>query len=93
MAKAEALAPRLKALADPHRLTILFLLAEQPLSVRQLQDATGLAQALMSHHLRVLREQGLVRSEPRGRSNIYELCCDALTTPVQAIEALAAAAD
>ena len=87
--RAAALAPRLKALADPHRLAIVFLLAEEAMTVKGLQDATGLGQTLVSHHLRTLREQGLVRVEAHGRSNVYELCCEALEEPLQAIGRLA----
>jgi DNA-binding transcriptional ArsR family regulator len=90
LAEARALAPPLKALADPHRLALVLLLADEPRSVKQLQDATGLQQTLVSHHLRALRDHGIVRSSPQGRSNVYELCCDALVEPVRAIARLAA---
>ena len=83
--RAEALAPLLRALAEPRRLTILLLLADEARTVKELQEATGLGQPLVSHHLKALREQGLVRMEPRGRSNVYELCCDALADPVRVI--------
>ena len=85
LARAEALAPLLRALAEPRRLALLLLLAEGPRSVKQLQEATGLGQTLVSHHLKALREQGLVRMEAHGRSNVYELCCDALSDPVRVI--------
>ena len=85
VARAEALAPLLRALAEPRRLALLLLLADGPRTVKELQEATGLGQPLVSHHLKALREQGLVRVEPRGRSNVYELCCDALSDPVRVI--------
>ena len=88
LARAEALAPLLRALAEPRRLALLLLLADAPRSVKELQAATGLGQTLVSHHLKALREQGLVRMEPHGRSNVYELCCDALSDPVRAISEL-----
>ena len=91
VARAEALAPLLRALAEPRRLALVLLLADEARTVKQLQEATGLGQPLVSHHLKALREQGLVRSEPRGRSNVYELCCDALVDPVRVIGALATA--
>jgi DNA-binding transcriptional ArsR family regulator len=87
--RAEALAPLLRALAEPRRLAILLLLADEARTVKELQEATGLGQPLVSHHLKALREQGLVRMEPRGRSNVYELCCDALADPVRVIGELA----
>lgn len=87
--RARRLAPLLKALADENRLTLMLLLAERPRSVRELTDATGMAQTLVSHHLTPLREQGLVLATPKGRSNIYALCCDALVQPVQLLATLA----
>ena len=87
--RAEQLAPSLKALGDPHRLTIVMLLAEEPMTVKALQDTLGLGQTLVSHHIGILRRAGLVRAEPQGRSNVYELCCDALVEPVRTVAALA----
>ncbi|ADD41971.1 ArsR/SmtB family transcription factor [Stackebrandtia nassauensis] len=88
-AKARTLAPQLKALGDETRLTLLLLLAERPRSVRELTDATGLSQTLVSHHLTPLREQGLITATPKGRSNIYSVCCDEIAVPVQMLAGLA----
>lgn len=88
-AVAEQLAPRLKALGDVHRLTIVLLLGEGPRTVKQLQEELGLGQTLVSHHVGILRREGLVRAEPQGRSNVYELCCEALVEPVQTVARLA----
>jgi DNA-binding transcriptional ArsR family regulator len=85
---AEQIAPRLKALADVHRLTIVLLLGDQSRTVKELQEAIGLSQTLVSHHLGILRRAGLVRAEPRGRSNVYELCCEAAADPVRTLFAL-----
>jgi DNA-binding transcriptional ArsR family regulator len=59
---------RLKAIADATRLTMLLLLAEsrEPLCVCEFQRALGVEQPTVSHHLRVLRETGLVVSERHG---------------------------
>ncbi len=86
---AERLAPLLKALGDPTRLHLVLLLAQQPHTVRELTDATGLSQTLVSHHLAPLRDQGLVTVTPRGRSNVYSLCCEALGEPVRALATVA----
>ncbi|HIW63707.1 MAG TPA: metalloregulator ArsR/SmtB family transcription factor [Candidatus Stackebrandtia excrementipullorum] len=90
--KASLLAPQLKALADETRLTLVLLLAERPRSVRELTDATGLSQTLVSHHLTPLREQNLITATPRGRSNIYSICCDEIAVPVQMLAGLTEAA-
>ncbi len=52
----------LKALADPNRLRILNLLMQGDSCNGELNERLGLPPNLLSHHLRVLREVGLVRS-------------------------------
>ncbi len=64
----EALAARLKALADPTRLRMLDLLAQQesPLCVCDITDQFTQNQPTISHHLKLLREAGLIQSEKQG---------------------------
>lgn len=81
------MAPLLKALADERRLTLVLLLAQEDHTVKELQDATGMGQTLVSHHLKLLRDHGLVTVTAEGRSNRYALCCDALVGPVRALDA------
>ena len=60
---AEALADRFKALADPARVAIVNRIAGAPngeLCTCHLTDPLGLSQPTVSHHLRVLKEAGLV---------------------------------
>jgi len=67
--EAERLASALKVLADPARLRILSLIQAQPgeeACVCNLTEPLGLAQPTISHHLKVLREAGLVVREQRG---------------------------
>jgi DNA-binding transcriptional ArsR family regulator len=69
---AATLADRLKALADPTRLRMLDLLADQsahqprPLCVCDITRQFPQNQPTISHHLRILREAGLVDCEKRG---------------------------
>jgi ArsR family transcriptional regulator, arsenate/arsenite/antimonite-responsive transcriptional repressor len=66
---AEQLAAPLKALADPARLRILSLIQAQPggeACVCHLTEPLDLTQGTVSHHLRVLREAGLVERDQRG---------------------------
>ena len=66
---AEELAAALKALADPARLRLLSLIQAQPeheACVCHLTEPLGLSQPTVSHHLKVLREAGLVEREQRG---------------------------
>ena len=53
----------LKALAEPLRWRIVELLAAEELCVCHLVDALSVPQSLVSHHLRVLRDLGLVSTE------------------------------
>ena len=54
-----------KALADPARLRIVGLLAEESRCGQELAAALGLSPATVTHHLAVLRRSGLVREERR----------------------------
>jgi ArsR family transcriptional regulator len=62
-ARTESVARRLKAVADPTRLALLHSLANAPSSVGELAQLFRLAQPTVSMHVKVLRENGLVRSE------------------------------
>lgn len=64
---------QLKALAAPLRLAVVEQLAEQPRCVHELVSILGVAQPLVSQHLRVLRSAGLVTSGRRGREVEYAL--------------------
>lgn len=68
-----AAAAMMRVLADPMRAAILELLAAEELCVCHLQDALGAKQTLVSHHLKALRDAGLVQSEPSGRFTYYRL--------------------
>ncbi len=62
------LADRLKALGDPTRLRMLDLLAQQsePMCVCDLTPQFSQNQPTISHHLRLLREAGLIATEKQG---------------------------
>jgi|SRR5581483_1115923 len=73
-ADAEALADRFKALADPTRVGIVNRLAGTgEVCVCDLTAAFDLSQPTISHHLRVLREAGLVEVTKRGTWSYYRL--------------------
>lgn len=71
---------QLAALADPTRERIFELVRAAPSSVRELTDQVEISQPAVSQHLRVLREASLVRSTPRGASNIYSVNPDGIET-------------
>jgi DNA-binding transcriptional ArsR family regulator len=62
-ARTESVARRLKAVADPTRLALLHSLATAPSTVGELAVLFRLAQPTVSMHIKVLRQNGLVRSE------------------------------
>lgn len=86
--RARQYAPVLKALSDENRLMIMLAIADQECTVTELVDITGLSQTLVSHHLKSLRENGLVAVTPRGRSNVYSLCCQAMVGPLSLLAEL-----
>ncbi|MGW0763118.1 ArsR/SmtB family transcription factor [Streptomyces sp. NPDC002814] len=63
----------IRVLADPLRLQIVTLLAKETLCTTHLVEETGARQTNLSNHLRVLREAGVVETEPCGRYTYYKL--------------------
>lgn len=61
------------ALADPVRLRILAVLAPGRRCVCEIQDRVPIPANLLSYHLRILREAGLVEGNRRGRWIDYRL--------------------
>ena len=72
----DRLAARFKALAEPNRLAILSALLEREQSVSELMETTGLGQANVSKHLRVLHQEGYVERRREGLNVIYALADD-----------------
>jgi DNA-binding transcriptional ArsR family regulator len=67
-------AERAKALSDPTRLTLAEALREgEELCVCDLSWIAGRSQNLVSHHLRILRSLGMVRSRRDGKLVMYSL--------------------
>jgi ArsR family transcriptional regulator, zinc-responsive transcriptional repressor len=60
-----------KALADMHRLLLLYATADQPCSVSELVERVGLSQPAVSRHLRIMRESGVLSAERHGKSMHY----------------------
>jgi ArsR family transcriptional regulator len=66
-AAAVSLAESFKVIADPVRLRLLSLIAaEDEVCACDLVEPVGRSQPTVSHHLKVLREAGLLTSEKRG---------------------------
>jgi ArsR family transcriptional regulator len=62
-----------KALAHPLRIRILELLRDGPLSVNQIQEATGAPGSSVSQQLAVLRGRSILTTERRGTTIIYSV--------------------
>ncbi len=86
---AHSLVPVLRAISDDYRLAILLTLSEESRTVVELTEHLGIAQPLVSHHLKALRGVGLITMAPEGRSNRYSICCDAVSAPIQLLSRLA----
>ncbi|MER6612174.1 ArsR/SmtB family transcription factor [Streptomyces xantholiticus] len=70
----------IRVLADPLRLRIVTLLARETLCTTHLVEETGAKQTNLSNHLRVLREAGVVETEPCGRFTYYRVRPDVIGT-------------
>ncbi|MEV0948402.1 metalloregulator ArsR/SmtB family transcription factor [Rhodococcus sp. NPDC049939] len=68
----------LRALAAPVRIAIVLQLRESERCVHELVGALGVAQPLISQHLRVLKAAGIVHGERSGREVLYRLVDDHL---------------
>ncbi|GGW63644.1 MULTISPECIES: ArsR/SmtB family transcription factor [Streptomyces] len=70
----------MRVLADPLRLQIVTLLAKETLCSTHLIEETGARQTNLSNHLKVLREAGVVETEPCGRFTYYRLKPDVIAS-------------
>src|SRR6187402_304917 len=79
--RAEELARKLKALADPTRLRLVSIVAAsegEEACVCDLIEPVGLSQPTVSHHLRILMEAGFLSRSKRGTWAYYKLVPGAL---------------
>lgn len=82
---AETRAQTLSAVADSIRVQILDILTLGRHCACDIQDEVGVAANLLSYHLRVLREAGLVEATRRGRWVDYQLAPDAADIVIAAL--------
>ena len=69
-----------KIFGDSTRIKILFALLNQSLSVNEIVELTGIQQSAISHQLRILKENHLVKFDRKGKSNVYSLSDDHVTS-------------
>jgi ArsR family transcriptional regulator len=83
------LARRFQALSDVKRLRILALLRAGERCVCELMESVGVPQPLLSFHLRILREAGLVTDRREGRWVHYAIAPEALADLTAFLESMA----
>ena len=76
--QAAAIARYFKALGDPTRVGLVSRLAAGECCVCDLNDAFALGQPTISHHLKVLKDAGIVEFSRRGTASYYRLVPEAL---------------
>jgi ArsR family transcriptional regulator len=86
----DVLAKQLWAIGDPVRLQILRILPTEPTcenacNVSKIAERIGLSQPATSHHLRILRQAGLITNEKKCRDMIYWVQLDAADETIAAL--------
>ena len=69
----QALADMFSILGDPTRVRIVDALAEGELCVHEIADQVGISESAVSHQLRLMRAQRIVRGRREGRCVYYTL--------------------
>jgi DNA-binding transcriptional ArsR family regulator len=62
-----------RAFSDTSRVRLLSALAEQELNVGTLAELVGISESAISHHLRGLRQMGLVKARRNGKEVFYHI--------------------
>ena len=72
--KLDCMASKLKALGHPARISIIEMLEKNDkMSVTQIQRELSAEQAATSNHLRILKDQNIVKSTRDGKNKFYSL--------------------
>ncbi|MEI6410225.1 MAG: metalloregulator ArsR/SmtB family transcription factor [Bacteroidota bacterium] len=70
----ESATETLRAIAHPHRLLIVEMLhSNQSMNVTEIYEQLGIEQAVASHHLRILKDRGVVNVRRDGKNSYYTL--------------------
>jgi ArsR family transcriptional regulator len=84
----DTLAACCKALASPIRLQMVQLIhaAAAPLCACDIEESFALSQPTISHHLKILRDAGVVTTSSRGTNTFYQLNYACFQTVIGALE-------
>lgn len=77
-----------RALGDDNRLKIVKLLSNGTMCGCKLLDALNITQPTLSHHMKILCDNGLVTAKKEGKRTHYTLCCTRLEEFKNCISAL-----
>ena len=80
-----AASEKLKAMAHPIRVSILSLLQDEKLNVTQIYERLNLEQSVVSHHLGILRDNGVVLAERNGKNVYYSIKNELLSTVIDCV--------
>lgn len=69
----DEIAARFKALSEPSRLKILFVLSCGELCVEHITSAVGGNQSAVSHQLKTLKDHRIVKAQRRGKQIMYSI--------------------
>ena len=72
--KAQKLQSFFRTLGDANRLRILQFIGEKEVAVSEVVQEMGLSQPLVSHHLRALKERGILETRRQGPFVYYRIC-------------------
>ncbi|MBN2662415.1 MAG: winged helix-turn-helix transcriptional regulator [Bacteroidales bacterium] len=75
----------LKAMAHPIRVSIMALLEGEKLNVTQIYETLNLEQSVVSHHLGILRDKGVLIAERDGKNVFYSLKSELLSSVIDCV--------
>ena len=79
-----------EGLGDPKRVLILYLLSAGPRNVTEITEALGIPQPTVSHHVKVLRDRGLIVARKEGTAIYYSLADTRIIAALDLMRALLA---
>ena len=83
----EESAEKLRAIAHPVRLAIIeWLFQKKEMTVTELFEALDIEQATMSHHLRLMKDQKIVKVKREGKNSIYYLANEKYRNIIEILE-------
>ena len=85
--KLEIAASMLRAMSHPMRIAIIELLtSSKRLSVTEIYESLNIEQATASHHLNILKNNGILASKREGKKIFYSLKQDKVTEIINSLD-------